>query len=171
MTAFLQQLAPLLGVALGALGSYAAVTMSDRARWRRESTARWRERRLAVYSDYARAVKATITVSYRLAAHFGNDAHPYPLAPEDATAALAEASDARDPAWEALLMLGAPPVVDAGRAWFVTVAAMERFLRAGTRDPERWAVLLDEQRTARTGFYDTVRSDLAMPPGHAGRWQ
>jgi hypothetical protein len=78
MSTFLQQLPALIGVVVGALGSYVAVALSDRARFRREQAARWQDRRLSVYSDYARAVKATITVTFRLAAHFGNDPHPYP---------------------------------------------------------------------------------------------
>ena len=51
----------LLGVVIGALGSYLALVRSDQARFRREEAARWEERRLAVYSDYARSVKKTVT--------------------------------------------------------------------------------------------------------------
>lgn len=81
MSAFLQQLPALMGVVIGALGSYLAVVRSDRARLRRESEARWEERRLAVYSDYARTVKTSVTLTYRVAAHLGNDPHPHPLTP------------------------------------------------------------------------------------------
>ncbi|MDQ0766343.1 hypothetical protein QFZ32_000994 [Streptomyces canus] len=48
MPAFIQQLPALIGVVIGALGSYLAVVRSDRARFHREKAARWEERRLAV---------------------------------------------------------------------------------------------------------------------------
>lgn len=73
MSAFIQQLPALIGVVIGALGSYVAIVRGDRARFGREQTARWEERRLAVYTDYARCLKKTITLTYRVAAHLGND--------------------------------------------------------------------------------------------------
>ncbi|MGP4045244.1 hypothetical protein [Streptomyces sp. 2A115] len=170
MSAFIQQLPALIGVIVGALGSYLAMVRGDRARFRREQTARWEERRLAVYSDYARVLKRTVTLAYRVAAHRGNDPHPHPLAPEDAAPQMAEALDARDPVGEELLMLGAPEVVDRAREWVVAVIEMERFLGEQTLDPDAWSALLARQRAARERYYSAVRSDLALPPGHSGRW-
>lgn len=170
MSAFLQQLPALIGVVIGALGSYLAVVRSDRARFRSETAARWEERRLAVYADYARTLKTSVTLTYRVAAHLGNDPHPHPLSPEEAAPAQAEATLARDPAGEALLLLGSTDVVEKARAWVVTVLEMERFLRERTRDPDAWQALLERQRAGREGYYTAVREDLALPPGHAARW-
>ncbi|TLS44121.1 hypothetical protein FE633_21465 [Streptomyces montanus] len=170
MSAFMQQLPALIGVIIGALGSYLAIVRGDRARFQREQAVRREERRLAVYSDYARVLKKTVTLTYRIAAHLGNDPHPHPLAPEDADPQLAEALDARDPVGEALLMFGAPEVVERAREWVVVVIEMERFLGEQTRDPEAWSALLARQRTARERYYAAVRSDLALPPGHPGQW-
>ncbi|WP_369176141.1 hypothetical protein [Streptomyces mutabilis] len=170
MSVFLQQLPALMGVVIGALGSYLAVVRSDQARFRRETAARWEERRLAVYADYARTLKTSVTLTYRIAAHLGNDPHPHPLAPREAAAAQAEAALARDPAGEALLLLGSKEVVEKARVWVVAVLDMERFLREETRDPEAWQVLLERQRAGREGYYTAVREDLALPPGHAARW-
>ncbi|MGW2288660.1 hypothetical protein [Streptomyces phaeochromogenes] len=50
MSAFIQQLPALIGVMVGALGSYLAIARGDQIRFRREQTARWEERRLTVYS-------------------------------------------------------------------------------------------------------------------------
>ncbi|MFE0184388.1 hypothetical protein [Streptomyces olivaceus] len=169
MSAFLQQLPALIGVVVGALGSYLAVVRSDRARFRQESAVRWEERRLTAYSDYARSLKASVTLAYRVAADLGNDPHPHPLAPREAAAARAEAGLDRDPAWEALLMLGSGEVVERARAWFATVLEMERFLRGAAHDPEAWRTLLERQRAARTGYYTAVREDLALPAGHGAR--
>lgn len=168
---FVSQLPALIGVVIGALGSYVAVMRGERVRFRREREARWEERRLAVYSDYARVLKQSVTLTYRIAAHQGNDPHPHPLSAEAAEPLLAEAADARDPAGEALLMLGAPTVVERARAWVVVVIEMERFLRGGTHDPGTWTALIARQRAAREGYYTAVRDDLGLPPGHSGRWE
>ncbi|MEU6991256.1 hypothetical protein ABZ953_11430 [Streptomyces sp. NPDC046465] len=170
MPEFIQQLPALLGVIIGALGSYVAITRGDRIRFRREQAARWEERRLAVYTEYARVLKQTVTLTYRVAAHLGNDPHPHPLSPEEAVPHFAQAADARDPAGESLLLLGAAEVVDEARAWVLLVIRMERFLRADTHDPEAWAALLERQRAARQAYYAAVRRDLALPPGHPGQW-
>ncbi|MEV8463871.1 MULTISPECIES: hypothetical protein [Streptomyces] len=170
MSSFIQQLPALLGVVIGALGSYLAIVRSDRARFRRERAARWEERRLAVYSDWARALKASVTLAYRVASHLGNDPHPHPLSLAEAEPLLAEATVARDPSGEALLMLGSREVVEKARAWVVVVLEMERFLRDGTRDPAAWQALLDRQRAGREAYYAAVREDLALPPGHGARW-
>ncbi|NUR09807.1 MAG: hypothetical protein HOQ45_22695 [Nocardioidaceae bacterium] len=170
MSAFLQQLPALIGVVIGAIGSYLVVVRGDRMRFRREQTARWEERRLAVYADYARSVKKTVTVTYRVAASLGNDPHPDPLPLEEAKPLLADASTGRDPSGEALIMLGSPEVVDKARTWVVAAMKMERFVRDGRRDPEAWQALLERQRAGREGYYAAVREDLGLPPGHSARW-
>jgi hypothetical protein len=170
MSAFIQQLPALIGVVIGALGSYLAVVRGDRVRFRREQAARWEERRLAVYADYARTLKQSVTLTYRVASHLGNDPHPHPLSPPEAAPLLAEATVARDPAGEALLLLGSPQVVEKARAWVGTVMEMERFMREETRDPDAWLTLLERQRAGREGYYAAVRDDLALPPGHSARW-
>jgi hypothetical protein len=169
VSTLLQQLPALIGVVVGAVGSYVAIIVGDRARFRREQAVVWQDRRLAVYSDYARSVKATVTVTFRLAAHFGNDPNPHPLTPDQATPRLAAAGDSRDVAWEAMLFVGAPEVVDAAREWFRPVADMERFVQDQIRDADRWSTLLDRQRVARAAFYSAARRDLGLPPGHPGR--
>lgn len=170
MSVFLQQLPALVGVVIGAIGSYLVVVRGDQVRFRRERAARWEERRLAVYADYARSVKKTVTVAYRLAAHLGHGSHPDPLTREEATPLPAEAGDERDPSGEALIMLGSVEVVERGRAWVMTVMEMERFVREGSRDGEAWQALLERRRAGREAYYAAVREDLGLPPGHSARW-
>ncbi|WP_327721215.1 hypothetical protein OG381_42015 [Streptomyces sp. NBC_00490] len=171
MSAFIQQLPALIGVVIGALGSYLAVVRSDGARFRREQTARWEERRLAVYADYASTLKKTVTLACRAASHLGNDPHPHPLSPEEAAPLLAEATLARDPAGEALVLLGSPNVVEKARAWVTVVLEMEQFQRGRTRDPAAWQALVERHRVGRDGYYAAVRDDLELPPGLSVRWQ
>ncbi|UIX28840.1 hypothetical protein [Streptomyces sp. GQFP] len=170
MSAFIQQLPALIGVVIGALGSYWAVARGERVRSRREREARWEERLLAVYTDYARTLKKSVSLTYRVAAGLGNDPHPYPLTPEEAAPLLAEATLARDPSGEALLLLGDPTVVAKAREWVAVLLEMERFLRERTEDPQAWQALLERQRAGREGYYAAVRNDLALPPGHSARW-
>ncbi|WP_328752511.1 hypothetical protein OHT57_43660 [Streptomyces sp. NBC_00285] len=170
MSAFLQQLPALIGVVIGALGSYLAVVRGEQVRFQREQAARWEDRKFAVYAEYARALKRSVTLTYRVAAHFGNDPHPHPLTPQEAESQLAEATIARDPAGESLILLGSPTAVEQARTWVVTVMEMEAFLRAETRDPAAWQALMDRQRAGREGYYRAVREDLALPPGHSARW-
>lgn len=170
MSPFIQQLPALIGVVVGALGSYLAIMRADQARFRREQAARWEERRLTTYANYARSLKQSVTLTYRIAAHLGNDPHPHPLSPEEAAPHLADATDARDPAGEALLMLGTPEVLERAREWVVAVMDMGRFLRDRTHDPEAWSAMLERQRAARERYYAAVRRDLALPPGHSGGW-
>lgn len=170
MSAFAQQLPALIGVVIGALGSYLAIVRGDQARFRREQTVRWEERRLAAYTDYARCLKRTVTLTYRVAAGQGIDPHPHPLTPQEAAPLMAEALDARDPAWEALLLLGAPDVVEVARAWAVVAIDMERVPQERIRSTEEWQALLERQRAHREAYYTAVRRDLALPPGHGARW-
>ncbi|MFJ8630636.1 hypothetical protein [Streptomyces sp. NPDC093568] len=170
MSAFIQQLPALLGVVIGALGSYLVVVRGDRMRFRREQAARREERRLAAYVDYAQALKRSVTLTYQVAAQLGNDPHPHPLSLQEAEPLFAEAMAARDPAWEVLLLLGSPEVVERARTWVLTLIDMEQFIRRDTCDPATWHALLERQRVSRDGYYTAVRNDLALPPGHPAQW-
>ncbi|AIV32502.1 MULTISPECIES: hypothetical protein [Streptomyces] len=169
MSAFLQQLPALIGVVIGALGSYLAVVHGDRVRFRREREARWQERRFTVYADYARAVKTSVTLTYRGASALGLDPHPQPLPPREADVSMAAATAARDPHWEALLLLGSPEVVERARAWVVVLMDMERLVRDERRERPAWQDLLERQRAARADYYAAVRADLGLPTGHSAR--
>ena len=171
MSPLLQQLLTLTGVVIGALGSYSSVMRGDRARFRREQAARWGERRLNAYADYAQSLKAVVSLLFRVAAHFGNDRNPHPCDPGEAAPRLDSAEEARGLAWETMLLLGAPDVVDAGREWAVAVAEMQQFVQAETHDPDGWCTLVENQRIARQRYYATSRRDLALSTGHTGRWQ
>ncbi|WP_199921477.1 hypothetical protein [Streptomyces bicolor] len=129
----------------------------------------FRQRRLVVYADYARSVKKTVTVAYRVAARNGHGTHPHPLTSEEARPLPAEANNERDPSGEALIMLGSVAVVEKARAWVVTVMEMERFVHDGGQDREAWQALLERQRAGREGYYTAVREDLGLPAGHSAR--
>ena len=142
-------------------------TVGDRARFRRDQDSRSQERRLAAYSDYARAMKANVNAMLRVAASVGGDPrpHPHPLRPEDAEPVLAASVETRDLAWETLLLLGSAEVLGAAQAWFGTVAAIQRSARDLTRDPAAWGDLVDTRQVeARMAFYAAARRDLGFQP-------
>lgn len=93
-----QQMSSLLGVVVGAAGSFLVTALTERNRSRRESIARWSERRLTVYGEYARAQKDSIATTMRMAAHLGNDPYPHTLTPDQGAEALARVVAVREPA-------------------------------------------------------------------------
>ncbi|MFJ8313942.1 MULTISPECIES: hypothetical protein [unclassified Streptomyces] len=78
------QILPLVGVALGAVASLLVSSVNDRARWRREQTVRWDERRLNAYAEYAHVVKELTHGYQRVAIGRGLTAgiSPLELTPE-----------------------------------------------------------------------------------------
>ncbi|MGY0021459.1 hypothetical protein ACVHNB_21175 [Streptomyces sp. YJ-C3] len=171
MSDFIKQLPALLGVMIGAFGSYVVVMRGDRARFRREHAARWQERQLAAYTDYALTLKRTVTLHRRVAAHLGLDGYPHPLPPAEVTSLLVDAADARSAAGEGLLMLGSPEVVEAAHGWALTVMEVEGLLGAPGCTADTWSAQLEKQRTAREKYYTVIRRDMELPAGHSGRWQ
>ncbi len=95
---------------------------------------------------------------------------PHPLSPEEAEPLLAEATLARDPSGETLILLGSPEVVERARAWVVGVMEMEQFLRDGTRDHRHGRPCWSDSAPDARVMTPAVRDDLALPPGHSARW-
>jgi len=61
---FIQQMPALIGVLIGAVATYAAKAVTERARWRRAQSVRWDEKRVSVYAEYAHVLKQVITVPF-----------------------------------------------------------------------------------------------------------
>jgi hypothetical protein len=167
MDAVLQQLPALIGVIIGAGGSFVVTTTTQRAGFRRELAARWDERRMNAYAEYARAQKMSITLTMRVASSFGADPYPHPLTAEDGAAALGAATEAREPAWESLLLIGTPEVIEVAQRWNQAVWNMEQFIQAKGQNPERWRELWQASDSLRGEFYAAARRDLGVP--HAAR--
>jgi hypothetical protein len=167
MAGLSEQLPSLVGVVVGVGGSLLVTTVGDRSRFRRDQVSRWRERRLAGYADYARAMKANVNVMYRLADHLGGAPSPHRLTPEQAEPLLAATVEARDQAWETLSLIGSADVAAAANVWFGVVAEMERTLRDGVGDTAVWDELATRHGDVRRRFYDAAKADLAI--GDASR--
>jgi hypothetical protein len=163
---FLQQLPALIGVLVGALASFAATSVAERARWRRTQAVRWDDRRLTAYVEYAHAVKKVISLSVRLAAHRGVHSDIDRLAPEEGMPALAAAEEERTMKWEAVLLLGTDRTVVAARAWHESVFILQRFA-AGEPVESTWADAVKAVSRARQAFYESAKRDIGIAVGEA----
>jgi len=81
MMQLINQAPVLLGVIIGALGSYLTTGATERARWKRALDSRWDDRRVEAYASYAQAVKRMIKLSGRIAAGRDLGGDDEPLAP------------------------------------------------------------------------------------------
>lgn len=162
----LQQLPALIGVAVGALATYATTTLGERSRWRRERDARWDDARMRAYAEYGNAVKTVSVVASRIAAGRGFPHSLEPVAPDpEALQVLENAEGERARAWESVLLLGEPRTIAAARVWHENVWQLVWFARGRLTAIEQWDPSLRRADTARDKFYDCARQDLGVKGG------
>lgn len=161
-TSWLNQLPALIGVVIGALGSYLATSHMENARWQREQRARWDAERRNAYSEYAHSVNRLTTQHGRIAAARGikNDFMPTEL--DGALSRLVEFASNRGAAWEAVLLMGNQATIEAGRRWHAAVFCLEPFSRGVTQDSSEWSECYARAGEARDGFYEQARRDLGI---------
>lgn len=173
MQSFLQQLPALVGVLIGALATYAVTSAAERARWRRDQSVRWDEKRVNAYGEYARSLKRVIYLALRLAVL--RDARPDSgtASAADEVAELNEAEVQRTIKWEAVLLLGSNEVVIAARNWHNSVFRLER-LAYGKPVDLPLAAAIDAISQARRNFYGAAKRDIGIDIGaspEAYEWQ
>jgi hypothetical protein len=130
-----QRGAALLGVVVGALLGYLSSTLTERARWKRERTARWDEARMKAYADYGEAVKKISYLAVRIAAGRGLPYAIKPMPPTDeALRDLDAAEGGRARTWEPVLLLGSVAAeLDIAHAALSPCGGRLPVLRAGAR--------------------------------------
>ncbi|MFE2569677.1 hypothetical protein [Streptomyces mirabilis] len=169
---FLDQLATLLSVAVGAAGSYAATTLTERARWRRTKAERWDMKKFDVYAQYGNALKEQIWITQRTGAALGYAHVVDPLELTDGLRLLAEAEARRATRWESVLLVGDAATIAAARSWHEAIWTLELHVREQRQDAEGWT--RDAQRVSqkRDDFYASARRDLGVtgPPPPSGNW-
>ncbi|MEU7753729.1 hypothetical protein [Micromonospora sp. NPDC049171] len=161
MRLFLLQLPALVGLLIGALATYVATAAQERGRWRRQQAARWDERRITAYSDYAHAVKKVISIAVRLAAKRGVYEDDLWFGGEVNEADLLMAEEERTTRWEAVLMLGDDAVVAAARQWHQVTFRLMR-LALGQPSDLTWNEAVRATGQARGRFYTAARRDLGV---------
>ncbi|MFJ7908227.1 hypothetical protein [Kitasatospora sp. NPDC096204] len=120
------QIVTLVGVLLGALTSFVATGWAERTKHRRLMAARWDERKLDTYVQYATCVKEISAVAKRAA-----EAAAGSMERVEFLATMEQAEIQRSTLFETLVLLASPAAVEAARAvnvalWEAEVAARER---------------------------------------------
>ncbi len=162
MSEIIQQVPTLIGVIVGALGSYLVSTVNDRLRWRREHRVRWEERRIAAYADYASAVKRIFQLTLRITAYRGIHPSARPLSPAEGMSELHVAGSDRAAKWETVLLVGTPRTVAAAREWHRTIWTLEDLASRETCDSVEFVAAVERSGRARSAFYEAARQDLGL---------
>ncbi|WP_309141888.1 hypothetical protein [Streptomyces griseicoloratus] len=171
-SALWEQLPALIGVAVGAVGSYAATSLTERSRWRRARAERWDQKRLDTYASYANTLKHQINIAQRIGASRGFQHAVDPLDPEQGLTQLAEAEARRAAEWESVLLVGDAETIGAARKWHEAVWNIELYARGLKTDPPGWEQAIRHLSQARDDFYTLARRDLGItgPPPPSGNW-
>ena len=167
MVQLINQAPVLLGVIIGALGSYLTTAATERARWKRALDSRWDDRRVEAYASYAQSVKRMIKVAGRIAAGRDLGGDDEPLAPtQENLELLADAEAERGRQWETVLLLGHPQTVAAGRSWHERAWRLEAYARGLlTGSNSDWQAAISAADDARHAFYESARIDLGVGGG------
>lgn len=167
MDSFLGQLPALIGVVIGVLGTILATTLTDMARWKRDQSVRWDERRLDAYVEYSRAIKEIHALALGLTAARMSANLAQPISRDAGLEMLTQAEDHRTKVWETVLLLGDAATVDAARQWRGAVWRLTEFARDLTDDDEsaEWLVAVRKADEARDSFYAVARKSVKVRGG------
>jgi hypothetical protein len=174
MSSVSQQLPALIGVVVGAAASYLVGTATERARWRREQSLRWDERRAQAYAEYGYAIKRLYVQSLRIANSRMRSDPGESIDYDEALAELGKLADERTTKCETVLLLGNPETIAAARAWHRHVWQMEFFARGERADADQYDTLREDVDADRARFYQAARQDLGITSGdvpRGGPWQ
>ncbi|GGK43393.1 hypothetical protein GCM10011591_13800 [Nocardia camponoti] len=161
----MQQLVTVLGVLLGATSTFAFAAVSERAKWRRAERSKWDERRLVAYNEFAHALKGYSLVSMRMAATRGYPAAAQPIDLTEGVEMLGQATEAKALKWEALLLLGSPDAVAAGRRWNKAVWDLSHVGNGMETSHADYVERYEECGRLRNEFYERARLDLGIGSG------
>jgi hypothetical protein len=155
------QLITLLGVLLGALGSFVSTRYFERERRRHERSSRWDSRKLEAYAAFADATKDFIQIAQRVGANRGlGTAAPLPV--KEGLEKFAEAESRMGVAWKTVLLLGNASTIVAARNWRHAAWHLEWFARNLRTDPTEYVEAARESGRARRAYYDLARRDLGI---------
>lgn len=153
---------PLVGVVIGAFGSFLAASAGEQARWRRQQQTRWDARRVEAYAEYGDAVKRVYVTCKQIV-----DAKARAVGSEQPTmderiAELVRLSAERTSRWETVLLLGDARTIEAARKWHRLVWEMERIARGELSADGVWEYAWTASYFERTRFYEAARRDLGI---------
>ena len=140
------------------------VTFSnDRLKWRRERAARWDERRLSAFVDYATAVKREVHVCNRMAKAMKlGTMDEAALDSAEGVRQLNAAEERRADAFEGLLLLADSKTILAARVWHESVWKLRRAVTGEPIDQDTFMTLFNATGVARDDFHLTARKSLSV---------
>jgi hypothetical protein len=152
------QIITLVGVLLGAVTSFCATSLAERARFRQTLATRWDERKLDTYIEYISCVKQAVR-----AAREALDAHERGEDSSEPRSAMDAAEARRSVLFEGLVLLGD----DAASQAAMTVNERLWTLLLCARDPVAGSIASREELSssiieALNGLHQAARSDLAI---------
>jgi hypothetical protein len=153
----------ILAVLVGATATFLATHGIERARWRRERSARWDERRLEAYTEYANAVKIAIIRARSILGAMGLSETLTPLSPQEGLALLAIDENSRTVKLEAVMILGTAETIRAAREWHALAWRFQDWA-TGRKPTTQQEVEQSyaESQTAREAYYAAVRAELEI---------
>jgi hypothetical protein len=157
------ELIALVGVVVGALLSWLASVVNERARFQRARQTYWRDKRLEAYVDFASATKSYMGVLFRIGSSMGVDPQTEPLTPDQGAILLASAFEQREIAFEKMRLVGSSTTCDAARTWVRAVYELRHSLDlADSLTRERWQELVRRANEGRSHFHQAAQSDLGV---------
>jgi hypothetical protein len=161
------QILALVGVVIGIFGTIIATAVADRSRWKREKAARWDERRLDAYAEYAKAVKEIHKLTLRLTAARVSFVWADPIDRDSGLQILAQADAHRTTVWENVLLLGDAATVSAARDWWEAVRELVMYARDRTDGDlsEKVRLAVRHSDEERDRFYREARDSIGVSGG------
>ncbi|WP_129308535.1 hypothetical protein [Streptomyces sp. L2] len=160
------QIITIIGVLLGAITSFIATTLAERAKFRQGMATRWDERKLDTYVEYVACVKEASRAAWRVieARERGED-------PAEALVEMETLEARRSVLFEGLVLLAEDTAASAAahaneRLWALLRCAREPAATPAARRTELGPALIEALNT----LHRAARSDLAINrPSLSGR--
>ena len=157
------QVFTLVGVVLGATGSFIATTLLEREKSRRAMAVRWDEASLQAFSDYLKAVTGMARMAGQAARTYGWDNSAASRELNEALRLMEEREDDRSSAFERVRLVGDKATIDAANRLNNAVWDLE-WLASGRKkgSTAAWQTLKDRYRHALDDFHAATRDRLSM---------
>lgn len=165
MNPIVAQALTIAGVLLGSAATFIVTSATERTRWQRAQSARWDDKRLLAYSEFANAVKHMVRLCRRIAETKRLLPTGQPIDLKAAFAEFAEGETQRALKWETVLLLGEPSTIAAARTWYEQVWRLEHILREEEPDKSSFIDAYQDSMRLRNEFYAQARKDLNITSG------
>jgi hypothetical protein len=151
------------GVLVGGLISFMTTTLTERARWRRDSAVRWEGRLVEALAEYAAALKMQSRMCLRISGGYWPDMTTNPIDRTEGAQLIARFEDERSVHFERLLLLADAEVIKSARAWQEAVWALHVIQNGPAAiDQTRFKGALQRAADLRNEYYATARGTLGV---------